>query len=116
MEKEQLKKIILDDLQTDYTWLGFVIGLAEDILAKPNKVKTKLLVIETLTELLTERIIQAGMIEQEGGFCAWDASVSKIMEKIEREWSELGRDPDINEVVWFSLPRNVTSTVPLVFS
>lgn len=113
MEKEELKRVLLDDLNTDFTGLGFFISLAEDIIVPLNKIRAKKLVIETLTELLTEGIICAGMLEEEGGFCAWEGSVSEIMEKIEKEWTELGRDPDINEVSWFSLPKNVTSTISL---
>ena len=37
-------------------------------------------------------------------FEEWKISPAEIISEIKREWTELGRDPDIGEIVWFVAP------------
>jgi len=37
-------------------------------------------------------------------FCKWEMKKGDIITKIEREWVDLGRDPDLGEIVWFVGP------------
>ena len=47
----------------------------------------------------------AGIPKPDGqGFDRWDLSVQETMDRITHELDELGREPEIGEIVWFTAP------------
>lgn len=59
--------------------------------------------INVLTLLLEAHEISAGNPSQDGkNFQAWSLSPEAAMNRIVTEWEQLGRDPDLGEIVWFS--------------
>ena len=55
---------------------------------------------------LLEHGLLAGNLTKEGGFEPWDRQDSQtVINRIRREWRNLGRDPTIDEIAWFQLPR-----------
>ena len=57
-----------------------------------------------LRQLLSEGEIIAGQFADRK-FHEWKAPPQEIIAKIESEWTNLGRDPDIGEIAWFVAAR-----------
>lgn len=50
--------------------------------------------------------MRAGLGAAPGGLeCVWSDQVDRIIDRIRREWDELGRDPIPGEVVWLDKVR-----------
>ncbi len=54
-------------------------------------------------ELVVGGYMRPGRLtEDRPGFSEWEEDAEAAVERIEREWRELGRDPNIPDVCWFS--------------
>lgn len=60
-------------------------------------------VLELVREALRRRLLIAGSIE-ERGFDPWHLSPDDAIERLEREWDALGRDPQPGEIALFATP------------
>ena len=59
-----------------------------------------------MIESLLERGLVAGNLTKEGGFQPWSGQDSKaVVNRIQQEWQDLGRDPTIDDIAWFRLSR-----------
>ncbi|MGL4879520.1 MAG: hypothetical protein ACRC8K_00460, partial [Waterburya sp.] len=56
--------------------------------------------IKLIRELLDNQLIQAGQFSTIK-FEIWNTSSEETINRIEKEWDELGREPDISDIVWF---------------
>jgi hypothetical protein len=99
-------KHVLAECRDDYVGLWSIVRrVANDIEDRSKVMETTL---ELLGKLLREDDIAAGTFEERTSdysnplFCTWDQPVDKILRTIETEWQNLGRDPDIGEIVWFT--------------
>ena len=61
--------------------------------------------IRLLRELLRDRKIEAGQFQNEV-FDRWHAPHEQVLERIEREWLDLGREPTLGDIVWFVRPSH----------
>jgi hypothetical protein len=59
--------------------------------------------LEILRDLLAARYIRAGDLVdfKSDKFVPWNLAVDQIIERIQREWDALKRDPNPWEIVWF---------------
>lgn len=53
--------------------------------------------------LLDEGLAKPGFPTSDGRFEVIEASAEDIIVRISREWDELGREPDIGDIIWFRL-------------
>lgn len=60
-------------------------------------------ILDILYGLLSSGLVQAGLPTLDGGFEPWPFDPEEALARIESEWQELGRDPDIGEIVWFAV-------------
>jgi hypothetical protein len=61
-------------------------------------------IVETTSALLKQLLSEGGIIAGQfvdRKFHEWKMSPQEIVAKIECEWVNLGRDPDIGEIAWF---------------
>jgi hypothetical protein len=65
-------------------------------------------VLHLLMQLISERKIVAGDFAH-GKFRQWEMSPQEIIARIEREWTSLGHDPNIGEIVWFTAGKGPMS-------
>jgi hypothetical protein len=61
--------------------------------------------LEAIRELAEQGLIEIGDVnwEQEC-FDGWEFPVERAIDRIEKEWLELGRDPDLGEICFLSMP------------
>jgi hypothetical protein len=70
--------------------------------------------LAVVTPLLKERKISAGQfvgrelcssrLVDKHGFEEWKMDPQHVVARIEKEWTQLGRDPGLGEIVWFTTP------------
>lgn len=58
--------------------------------------------LNELKPLLHRGYITPGQLTEDGGFFEWPLAPVEALERIDREWLELGQDPNISQVCWFS--------------
>ena len=58
--------------------------------------------LEILSPLLREGLIEAGALRDDGDFLPWPCTPEEALARIDKEWRELGQDPNIGQVCWFS--------------
>ncbi len=56
---------------------------------------------ETIRTVLREGLMTAGDVTH-AGFCPWNISGEQAIERIERDWTALGRGPNLGEICWLS--------------
>jgi len=56
--------------------------------------------MKIVDQILENPEILAGQYEGDQ-FYEWSIPKNKIISRIEREWTDLGRDPTLGEIVWF---------------
>jgi hypothetical protein len=58
-----------------------------------------------IVRLMLERGLYAGDLAKDGSFVPWPQQhPGLVIDRIRREWTELGHDPGIGDIVWFGLP------------
>jgi hypothetical protein len=65
------------------------------------------MVLLLLAKLLSHGKIKAGQFSKQRSdarFYEWTTQPHETIQRIEQEWRQLGRDPDIGEIVWFVSP------------
>ncbi len=58
--------------------------------------------LEILGPLLRKGLMKPGALQEKGGFRAWKLTAEESLARIDQEWRELGQDPNIGQVCWFS--------------
>ena len=101
-ELDELQREFLVEGLEDYVglweWVSEVRDRWPDL--EDDAVRAK--VLELVGELMRRNAIQAGPLYVKGGFDAWELTPAEALERIEREWIELGRDPNIADICWFN--------------
>jgi hypothetical protein len=77
-------------------------------LASIVQIETKLLgeerlraSLEVIRELLTSGLMVVGDLF-ESGFVPWNLAIPEALDRVEREWRALGREPNLWEICWFA--------------
>lgn len=60
--------------------------------------QTREFVLALLREALERGLVTVGDID--GVFVAWQGSVDSLVDRVDREWRRLGREPSFGEVCW----------------
>lgn len=59
--------------------------------------------LEVVEDVLEEGLMRPGFATRGGGFEVLRKTHCETLERVEREWDELGRAPDVGEGIWFDL-------------
>jgi hypothetical protein len=76
-------------------------------LKRPHAVRRKVLAL-VRDLLVVHGVIAGGPGPGWSSFVSWDMPVKCALDRIDYEWSALGRDPKLGEIVWFVYPRHRT--------
>lgn len=98
-----LREMIIEECKNDYVGLWAVIFDVKELFNKKNADEIKDITLQIIKKLLDENLIVAGFPTKDGrNFAKWNYSAGEIIYRIRKEWDTLHRDPDIDEVVWFT--------------
>lgn len=96
-------RMILALCAEDHVGLWFVIAHVEDFYRGDDRALIRAKTLGVLRELLDAGLVHAGNPALDGNaFLSWNLSPEETVARISREWNELGHDPSIGDIVWFT--------------
>jgi len=103
MTPDDVLESLADECHTDHVGLWEIVDAVRLDLGSTNAVETRALTLRLVRSLLFERGMQVGHPAPDGRhFVSWDLPPDQAVSRIERDWSALGREPNIGEVAWFT--------------
>ncbi len=98
-ETDLLERILVE-CEDDYVGLWSILRQVKEARYPHPEVVT----LALLRYLLAAGIVEAGVPDNKGGFKPWSSDVDGTISRICSERSQLGREPDIGDIVWFTTP------------
>jgi len=99
---EKVKRDFLVECTDDYVGLWSVIWHIKHDLKEEDSENIRAISVALIREFLELGLIKAGNPRITGEFVEWQLDPEGIVERLEREWNELGREPNIGDIVWFT--------------
>jgi hypothetical protein len=93
------REVLLEGLE-DWHGLWWICGYFEHL---PGPMERRRRTLEFVRELLDSGLFEAGFPTRDGCFEAWVLTPPEAVVKIDAEWTALGTDPSLGDVVWFNL-------------
>lgn len=95
------------ELARDYVGLWEVVRRTRAVAPEFDDDRVRETVLEVLGSAVRNGEAEAGTFHggPEKTFTAWQDPPAAIIERVALEWTQLGRDPNIGEVVWLRRPR-----------
>ncbi len=102
---ERIASGVVAELPDDFVGLWQIVGAVRRLFPDVDTARVRVLTMEVVERLLSERRARAGMPAADGrGFASWDLPAQQVLARIDQEWDALAREPDIGEIVWFDGP------------
>jgi hypothetical protein len=99
---EQLSQELVTEACRDEVGLWLIVRAVRDDLLVQAPEDVKATCLEVVRRMLESRRVEAGHYKPDGsGVVRWKSPTSSVLSKISAEWTLLGREPDIGEVVVF---------------
>jgi hypothetical protein len=103
MTADDVLDSLVEECQEDHVGLWRIVNAVRFDLGAQNPVETRTMTLRLVRSLLNERGMQVGHPAPDGRhFIIWDLPPDQVVSRIEKEWSALGREPNIGEVAWFT--------------
>ena len=103
MTPDDVLESLVEECHADHVGLWEVVNAVHFDLGLTDPSQTRALTLRLVQRLVHERGIQVGHPTPDGRhFVSWGLPPDQAVSRIEREWSALGREPDIGEVAWFT--------------
>lgn len=106
-ELEQIKAAIIAEAEEDFIGLWEIVREVRETTELNDEEAVRSATLAVVEDLVRGGQIRAGVLSGDGReLYEWAESAELVIERINREWLELGRDPNIGEIAWFDLaPR-----------
>ncbi|MBW3542359.1 MAG: hypothetical protein KY476_18995 [Planctomycetes bacterium] len=102
--RAELKAQIEAEGEHDHIGLWEIVRCVRGQLPWEDSQTVKDTTLEIVEDLLSTGRWQAGFPAADGrGFSAWNVALQEAIDRISREWTALGREPNIGEIAWFNL-------------
>jgi hypothetical protein len=106
MTPEDVLDSLVEECHEDHVGLWEIVEAVRLDLGPSSPRETRAMALRLVRSLLHERGMQVGHPAPDGRhFVAWDLPADQAVSRIEKEWSALGREPNIGEVAWFTSPQ-----------
>jgi hypothetical protein len=103
MTPDEVLASLVEECREDHVGLWRIVNAARFDLGSVNPTETRALTLRLARSLLAEPGMQVGFPAPDGRhFVPWDLPPDLALSRIEKEWSALGREPNIGEVAWFT--------------
>lgn len=100
-DRSEILDDIADEALNDHVGLWTIPWSIERLAPGTDATAVKLLTLAILRELLEEGRVRLGRFHSGGKvFEEWELSVEQSVARVDQEWSELGRVPNIGEIAW----------------
>jgi hypothetical protein len=99
--RDMLSRLIAE-AQEDEIGLWLIIATLRNDLQVTDPALIRSKTLDCVRELLESGEVVAGYYKTDaGGIESWDMPIAKIVSRIDREWDELGHEPNIGDIVVF---------------
>ncbi|MBA2693271.1 MAG: hypothetical protein H0U65_12400 [Rubrobacter sp.] len=95
-------EILIEGLD-DSIGIWEIAAVVRGEIPRPDGSEVRAASLEIVRDVLEEGLMRPGFPTREGSFEVLRKTPGETMERVEREWDELGRDPDVGEGIWFDL-------------
>jgi hypothetical protein len=103
MTPDEVLESLVEECHDDHVGLWEIVNAVQVDLGAVHPAETRATTLRLVRGLLEEEGMQVGHPAPDGRhFVPWSLSPDQAVSRIEREWSALGREPDIGEVAWFT--------------
>lgn len=93
---------IIEEAKADEVGLWFIIAGVRDDLGVNQPALLKAITLQVVNHILTSGAVVAGYYKPHGaGIEVLKLEPERVVSRIEEEWNQLGREPDIGESVVF---------------
>lgn len=107
-ELGQIVENFILEASEDYVGLWRIVNAVRHELGEADEAQIRSTSLKIVEELLN-RGVEVIDYYQGRGWVRWSEQNSQtIISRIEREWNTLGRDPNLGDICWFSLPKRFT--------
>jgi hypothetical protein len=104
-EHEDLMAAILEEGLADHVGLWEIVRAVREDLGVRDWDEVRRVTLQLVWSLLRDRGMIAGRPSLDWrGFIPWQLTAEESVRRIEEEWTVLGRDPSLWEIVWFDAP------------
>jgi hypothetical protein len=102
----EIERGIVQESKDDIIGLWSILWEVKHHMPDISQSAAKTTTLKIVRRLIEERGLVAGRPERGGrSFIRWNLSTEETLKRIEHEWEELGREPNIGEIVWFVMPE-----------
>jgi hypothetical protein len=110
MTPDDVLESLAEECHADHVGLWEIVDAVRSDLGSTSASETRALTLRLVRSLLSERGMQVGHPAPDGrNFISWDLSLDQAVSRIEKEWSALGREPNIGEVAWFTSAQDAAN-------
>ena len=103
---ELLRNELLEDLTDDYVGVWDVARRVKREWSIEDVSEVRATAMTLLSDPIEDGFITPGLARNDGGFDAWELAPEEAVDRIRREWQELGRMPSLGDIAWFDItPR-----------
>lgn len=102
--KSDVKSQLRAEGEEDFVGLWEVVRSVQDHVPHADAASIRQISLEIVDELLSNGEWEAGFPAEDGrSFDAWTLLPPAAVARIQREWDQLGREPNIGEIAWLNL-------------
>jgi hypothetical protein len=86
-------------------WIGLwrFAAAAREAAPRASVDEIRHLAMRSVRKLVNRGYLRPGrLVQNSPGFEVWELSPSEALDRIDREWRDLGRDPSIPDICWFT--------------
>jgi hypothetical protein len=103
----KLKRCIYEILENgadDWLYLAEIVWRVKCVVGASSDVELRRMSLDLMRDLVQRGLMEIGDVDVSGkkGFTKWDMPIETALERVEREWKALGRDPSMWEICWLS--------------
>lgn len=101
MNQLKIKEKLLVESCEDYVGIWTIIWELRQESLENDELLIREKTVEILRYFLERKLIDIGNFDRDGKFVVWDLQSNQVIERIESEWNQLGREPNIGDIAWF---------------
>jgi len=102
---DQIKRDFLAECAEDFVGLWSLLRTVNFTIPNLTPIEAQSITLRFLEDLLRAEAIVVLQISN-SRLEAWNLPPASAIKRIKDEWDALGRDPDIGEIAWFTLPMS----------
>ena len=100
-DSDELLAHFIDESHCDEVGLWYIVRLVRSELNIDEPAEIRRVTLEFVRKLLKSGEVEAASYDSVASYRSWSLPIEGVVERISREWDELGREPTIADIVVF---------------